>query len=113
MLRENLSHDIRSHIFYLTSAHRPDAPQQQTEVCPSELFMPSLVSHEDKQPEIIFESCLNPVWLRRGMTARARWIQSARVGNGGRSRTEKKIRAIHQSHPSDNSAARLHFLPPI
>lgn len=72
MLRENLSHDIRSHIFYLTSAHRPDAPQQPTEVCPSELFMPSLVSHEDKQPEIIFESCLNPVWLRRGMTARAR-----------------------------------------
>lgn len=36
-----------------------------------------------------------------------------RYGNGDRSRTWEKIRVIHQSHPSDNSTAQLHFLPAI
>lgn len=39
-------------------------PQQETEISPSELFMSRRLSHKDKHQEIIFESRLNPVWLR-------------------------------------------------
>lgn len=74
--------------------------------------MSLLVSQKYKHQEIIFESLSEPCVVkdkvRRGVTERVRareteWQHESQELRQKRER--KQIRVIHQSHPSDNSAA--------
>ena len=78
--------------------------------------MSLLVSQKDKHQEIIFESCLNRLLkdeVGRGSDGEGDRDRLKLERQAWRQKTvRKKIRVIHQSHPSDNSAAGLHFIPP-
>lgn len=99
-------------LLLLCSAYHSHLPKQQAEVIPSELFMSCLVSQKDKHQEIIFEACLVKDKVRRGVTERVWETDTKHEGREWRQKRQRKtIGAIHQSHPSDNATAWLHFPP--